>query len=192
MHATGGDLNDRELGIVNAYAALKELLYYRQIRYPGDEDCGLNPAAGDRAAFDDIYFASNGEAEREFTDLIEEISEYLYVDTATEGGAFMDACRRAARRSTDESDECYVQLFGIHREEFLNEWEIDAHVRKLTHGIVHWWRGVERTPPDDQNNILARAKRKTPSARRAARNSTRWFTMRCKPYTWIEPRWRLE
>ncbi len=47
VHATGGDLNDRELGIVNAYAALKELLYYRQIRYPGDEDCGLNPAAGE-------------------------------------------------------------------------------------------------------------------------------------------------
>ncbi len=72
----------------------------------------------------------------------------------------MDACRRAARRSTDESDECYVQLFGIHREEFLNEWEIDAHVRKLTRGVFHWWRGVERTPPEDSHNILMQTKKR--------------------------------
>ena len=159
IHAASGDINDRELGVVNAYAALKELLYYRQVQYPGDEDCGLNRAAGDRAAFDDLYFVTNGE-NQEFTDVVESVSEYLYVDTATEGGSFMDACRRAARRSTDESDESHVQLFGIHREEFLSEWEIDAHVRELSRRVIGWWRGMDEPPPPKSDLLLPQPKPK--------------------------------
>jgi hypothetical protein len=148
-YATNRNPHESDLAAANAYACLSELQHYGCCSpYPGDPGCGLPDCPGNTPPFGDTYLAHLGTdlTEERFDAAVDALAEYLYLDTATSGGPFFDACRRAEDgRGEEPPSEIELRTFGL--------WHVGrsfgdlpaAATELLCERVIERWRGH----PDD-------------------------------------------
>ncbi len=148
-YSTNRNPHESDLAAANAYACLNELQHYGcWSAYPGDPGCGLPAFPRNTAPFGTAYLAHLGTdlTEEQFDEAVDALAEYLYLDTATAGGAFFDTCRRREHEPGDAPPaEIELRTFGI--------WHVGcsfgdlpaAATELLSERVIERWRGH----PDD-------------------------------------------
>ncbi len=147
-HSTDRNPSDAELAIANTYACLGELADYARAGYtPGQTTCGLPAEPIEGGAFAETYFSPLGHElnDEEFERGVESLASYVYLSSATQAAAALDACR--AQTPPDE-DGLSLRSFAAvslgslqtNLPTLASDW--------LCHGIVDHWRGVERQKRD--------------------------------------------
>ena len=116
VHATRRNPNERLLATANAWACLRELRRYAcGGGYPGDDDFGLPSFAPEVPPFDDtaIMHLGDGLEPPEFERGADGLAEYLYLVTATAGGAWAERCTVAENvLAVPTPAELAVRTFG--------------------------------------------------------------------------------
>jgi hypothetical protein len=149
MHSTGRNARSRELAIVNAYSALRELNHYGRLGsvYPGDRAIGLPPRRDDNVAFRDAYLVHLGDElnEAQLDGAAKQVAEYIYLDAATSASPFFRACRDAEPRNADSRNaELRIRTFGLQQFSCLSEEVISVVTEHLgRYAVDRWMTGSE-------------------------------------------------
>jgi hypothetical protein len=113
LHATQRNASAKDLAVANTYACLSELYHYS---LPGAEGSPSGSLAHvQHSTFPAAYFVHLGDrlSDPEFAAAAQSVAEYLYLDAATAGGAFLDKCRASA--SPGDHGEFRLRTFGVKR-----------------------------------------------------------------------------
>jgi hypothetical protein len=147
-HSTGTNPRFREVSIVNAFSWLTEYNTFHRPggMYPGEESCGLPRFESGRPAFEHAYLVHLGDGlgEKEFKRESESVADYLYLDSLTPAGAFLDACRKEWREPpTAIAGQARLRSFGVHRISCLQPDVVEDAVRDLCSQVLAEWSGRE-------------------------------------------------
>jgi hypothetical protein len=141
LHATTPKPSEAELARVNARATLRELHHFGQPgqSYPGDPECGLAPGQPEQPPFPDCYLIHLGDqlsrdASAAATDLV---ADYLYLNTVTTAGAFLDEYRTQTRVSGPPT----FRTFGLDRIVFPRRPLARLAARRFCQNFLQRWRG---------------------------------------------------
>lgn len=153
LHATSDDPTKRDLGRVNAYAALAELNHYSRpgTFYPGDPRRGLKPAPPGTQAFEEIYLVHLGDqlGDAEAKAGTDALAEYLYLDAATEAGAILDQYRSSTHATPQDADDAtLLRTFGLDRLHFPKQALIERAASLLCRELVNRWQRSDAPRPD--------------------------------------------
>jgi serine/threonine protein kinase len=143
-HSTGRNPSTSELAVVNTYATLSELNHFGRLgsHFPGERSCGLPPRKDDNVAFRDTYLIDVGQglSEDAFDEAVDQIAEYLYLDTATAAHQFLSECRnREPRHADTRNAEIPVRSFGLHQYSCMQDDVVSVAVEHLCHYAAQRW-----------------------------------------------------
>lgn len=147
-HSTGRTARESELALVNAYSTLCELNHYGRLggHYPGEAGFRLPPRREDNTAFRDMYLIDLGDGlnEQQFDDAADQVATYLYLDVATSGGEFFQACRDSQpRRAETRNTDLPLRTFGVHQFSCLQDDILAITVEHLCrHAVERWLAGT--------------------------------------------------
>ena len=116
LHSTPRNHAAHDLAVANAYAALSELSHYGQRGYPGEEACGLPALSAAEARLPNAYLVNLGTelGEHELSTGARSIAEYLFLNTMTAAGAWLDEARQSGSSATPgEFPDVPLRTFGI-------------------------------------------------------------------------------
>lgn len=146
-HATGRNPSAAELATVNAYATLIELNHFGRLggSYPGEPALHL-PSRRDDPPFRDTYLIHLGDGlnDDQFEEVVDQVAEYLYLDTATTAAQFLRACRDAEpRQPTTRNLEIPLRSFGLHQYSCLRDDVLSVALEHLgRYAVVRWIVGT--------------------------------------------------
>lgn len=143
-HSTGRNPSTSELAVVNAYATLTELNHFGRLgsQYPGERACNVPARQDDNLAFRDAYLVDLGTGlnEEQFDEATDKIAEYLYLDTATAAGQFLQACRDKEPRHADTRNaEISVRSFGLHQYSCMQDNVVSIAIEHLCRYATERW-----------------------------------------------------
>ncbi|MDA1180348.1 MAG: protein kinase, partial [Planctomycetota bacterium] len=112
--AQHGSTQERDLMLANTYACLSEYHHYARAGFIGDESCNLPEVERGQSAFAQTYLLDLNRVNtlRE-QDHLQNISDYIYLSSATAAASLLDRCRTHKKPlpesqdpdSTDDTDE---------------------------------------------------------------------------------------
>jgi serine/threonine protein kinase len=149
LFATGSKNSERHLARVNALATLRELNHYSRLDNPywGDPVYGLARFGPDVAPFQDCYVAHLGDqlGGSQWDSAAEAVADYLYLDSLTSVGRFLDQYRQNTHTGPHAADtDMAVRTFGLFRIGFPKR----QLIRLLTHRwcaeLTDKWRGAQK------------------------------------------------
>ena len=142
-HSTSREASHKDLAIANAYACLSELYHYSRDRYPGEPSFGLPAFDYEQSPFPLTYFVHLGNQlnDGEFHRAADTLAEYLYLDSATAGGAFFDRCRAGQASGPPESVE--LRTLGVCKLGCQRN-VVDTATEVLCKSLVQHWLGEPR------------------------------------------------
>lgn len=144
-HATDRNPATHDLGLANTYAALTELNHYCGTSgYPGEAACDLPPFAAGRGPFSTAYFVPLGNDlnERQFDAATEQLSAYLYLDSATPAGAVFEHCRRLPLADQPTKVAGSLRSFGLTQIGSEQTPLADQTAELVCQEVVDRWRGA--------------------------------------------------
>lgn len=94
MHSTCVNAADPGLSAANSFAFLTELRHFTQFGFPGDDSRGL-PDLPDEPPFNSAYYLDLGNdlAPQDLGTKFDDIAEYLFLSSMSNGQKFLTACR---------------------------------------------------------------------------------------------------
>lgn len=142
IHSTAPMIRDRSLSAANAFACLAELHHFTRQGFPGDPTCGLPPFEKGDAGFNRVYLVDLGNRpdDASFHVGVDDIAEYLYLNTVTRCANFFDRCRREEIEEVLELRSFGLASAGMGRDAVSDLW-----CPYLCRGILRSW--VERRTP---------------------------------------------
>ncbi|MCE9528068.1 MAG: protein kinase, partial [Planctomycetales bacterium] len=148
IHGTGRQPAAQELAAVNTFSLLTELNQCLRAggSYPGDSSCGLKPRAASERAIDSLYFAHLGEdlGNDQFLVACDRLAEYLFLDSATSAGTYLNACRSAEPQ--EKQQQVTLRTFGICAISF-SEAAVSRGVESLCRSTAVLWHGEPQEQP---------------------------------------------
>jgi len=148
IHSTAKVVGNRELNIANSFACLAELRHFVEYGYPGDESCGL-PEFEEELPFDNSYFVNFGQNldPARYTQRVEEVAEYLFLDIATPCQTFFESSRRI---EVGKDAEFGLRSFGIRCTGLPSKERLDE---ELAQGLIEKW--IDRTAKSPEIDAAA-------------------------------------
>jgi hypothetical protein len=138
LSGTGKSSLPRDIAVANAYSCLNELYHYVQRGgYPGDASCDL-PALDDEPPFDWAYFLDLGRESLpdEYAALMDGLAEYLFLESATVCGHYLNACRKDSQ-SHDEG--MCLRTIGVSQSGSLNYDAVSLSARLICEHLLRGW-----------------------------------------------------
>jgi serine/threonine protein kinase len=146
LQATSQKPGERDVALINAYATLNELYHYSlpDHSYPGNPECGLAPFAADHPPFQDAYLVQLGEqlSQAEVEAATDAVADYLCLDAATAGGAFLDQYRYSTHPANCERGaNPTLRSFGLSRVSFPRQQLEKLATNLFCHNLIETWSG---------------------------------------------------
>jgi hypothetical protein len=144
IQASGDRPGEHELARVNSYATLTELNHFcmGDRSYPGDPRHGLRPFEPGETPFQDCYVVRLGEqlSQNDIESATDALAAYLYLDTATAAGAFLDQYRQSTADSgSSPGDGAMLRTLGVHQLAFPRYAIASLLVPVLCRQIIERW-----------------------------------------------------
>ncbi len=146
LFATGPQPAARELARLNAWVALQEFQHFCRpdTAFPGEPEKGLHPSASDNSPFQDCYLVQLGDQVSEALahNATALLADYLYLDTVTPAGTFLDRHRRNtfALPNRPEQDT-FLRTLGMSQIHFPKRQLARQVANLLCQHVVDGWRG---------------------------------------------------
>ncbi len=148
LHGTGRQPAAQELAAVNTYALLTELNHFLRPSgiYPGDPTCGLLSRPASEPALENLYLVPLGQemGSGQFLAACNQIAEFLFIDSATPAGIYLNACRSA--QPDTNRQEMSLRTFGLCQLGF-SETVVNRGVESLCRNIAQRWYGESKSQP---------------------------------------------
>jgi eukaryotic-like serine/threonine-protein kinase len=148
LHSTSPKPAENELSCINARATLEELKHFSNPAhaYPGDPAHGLAAFDAEAAPFENCYLVHLGDQLpfEEVATATANVAEYLFLDAATEAGAFFDQHRAASRCENRHGDGCLtLRSFGLFRGHLPRNELIQQATLLFCRNLVSKWPGEQ-------------------------------------------------
>ncbi len=140
----------KDLAIANTIALLGELKQFADHRYPGEPACRL-PADDHHPPFTHTYVTHQDAARAEgaLQRSVEEISDYLFVNTAPPAAGFFQSCREPLK-DRGPSSAFTLRSLGSARLSCQTNQAMETAVGTLQDALVALWTGRTRGPASRQ------------------------------------------
>lgn len=102
LSSIGRSSTRRDVSVANTFCCLSELNHFNENGFPGDDASQL-PAFEEDAPFDETYLVDLGTdpLPDEYEATMNEVEEYLFLNTLTPCGSYFDACRVTDAEASD-------------------------------------------------------------------------------------------
>jgi hypothetical protein len=146
LHATGQQPAARDLARINSYAGLLELNHFARVdaSLPGDLVHGLAPVGPGEVPFKEGYLIHLGDHldRTEAEAATHAVAEYLYLNTATAAGKFLEQHRLSTRPSpTARGAGMAVRTFGLVQISFPRHSLAELAADLFCFHLINRWRG---------------------------------------------------
>jgi len=117
LHATSRNPAAHELGVANAYGALREFAHYCHQGYPGETAFAIPAMSPAESRLANTYLLELGSelGEAELAAAAANVAEYLYLGTATAAATWLDHARQHSDPAAEPAvaDDYMLRTFGI-------------------------------------------------------------------------------
>ncbi len=154
MYSTGGGSAACSFAPANAYSFLHELRYFAQpgVDYPGERACGLAGFRENGPTFRSTYLFDLGEniSPSEFRGGIDQLAEYLLLNSVTPAKTLFDECRRI-ERETPTTESMRIRAAGLCSFRITSREDPGDFAERLCQTLVRKWKvGIESASDDEE------------------------------------------
>ncbi|MFC1758271.1 tubulin-like doman-containing protein [Planctomycetota bacterium] len=136
-YTSGRSASQKNLGMANTFSCLSELHHFHVNSYPGDSACKIPSFDSEQNALDSTYLVdmTGCALPEEYTDTVEMIGEYLYLNAVSRCSDFFDQ----ARASAEQPDCLSFRTIGLSSIAPLSQ-EDKSHARqRLLDQVTRSW-----------------------------------------------------
>lgn len=151
-YTAGRSASQKNLSMANAFTCLTELFHFdTQKPYPGDPACKLPAFDDGQQTFDSTYIIdmTSEMLPEEYTDTVESVGEYLYLNAITKCSAVFDLCRKQK-----DNDEISFRTLGLSAAADLSEQDVAYPRSQILKSLTDYWANHDKANVSDIDRLL--------------------------------------